>query len=160
MEIERKFLVEDPPLADAASSAVIRQGYLAIDKDRGAAVRIRREDDKYTLTAKTSTDQGLIARNEVEIEITEEQFVALWPLTVGNQVHKTRFKFAANGPLVYEVDYFDHGLKLAEVEFPTLEDARAFTPPSWFGKEVTDDPRFANTWISKHGNPLTAQTGS
>ena len=34
---------------------------------------------------------------------------------------------------------------MAEVEFPTEEAALAFTPPDWFGEDVTDDSRYHNS---------------
>ena len=37
----------------------------------------------------------------------------------------------------------------AEVEFDSLEEANAFIPPAWFDKDVTDDPSYANSNISK-----------
>ena len=39
-------------------------------------------------------------------------------------------------------------LVLAEVEFPTEEEAAAFQPPDWFGAEVTYDPAYTNARLS------------
>jgi len=37
----------------------------------------------------------------------------------------------------------------AEVEFDSVEEANAFTPPAWFGKEVTEDGSFTNAALSR-----------
>ena len=51
-----------------------------------------------------------------------------------------------------ELDLFHDaldGLIYAEVEFASVEEANAFTPPSWFGKEVTEDGSFTNAALSR-----------
>ena len=42
-------------------------------------------------------------------------------------------------------------LILAEVEFPSEEEARAFTPPEWFAEDVTFSPCYHNSYISRYG---------
>jgi adenylate cyclase len=159
MEIERKFLVTNPPLEKAVTGSQIRQGYLAIDDKRVSSVRIRQEGDlNYTLTAKAEVPGlGMVARHEAEIYILGSQFERLWPLTAGNRVEKARHCIPLTPSLTAEVDCFDHGLQMVEVEFKTIEDADAFQPPEWFGREVTNDPQFTNAWIARHGNPLHLQ---
>ena len=54
--------------------------------------------------------------------------------------------------IVFEVDEFfgdNEGLVMAEVEFPTAAEAMAFQPPAWFGEEVTYDPAYSNSNLSK-----------
>ena len=41
------------------------------------------------------------------------------------------------------------GFHYVEVEFPSEEQARAFEPPDWFGREVTDDVRFSYGMLAK-----------
>lgn len=46
-----------------------------------------------------------------------------------------------------EIDIFApplDGLILTEVEFDTEEAAQKFTPPHWFGEDVTFDPQYKN----------------
>jgi CYTH domain-containing protein len=45
------------------------------------------------------------------------------------------------------------GLMVAEVEFPSEEAARAFVPPAWFGREVTNDSRYKNRRLATEGLP-------
>ena len=42
---------------------------------------------------------------------------------------------------------------MAEVEFPSEKEAEEFTPPAWFGDEVTNDRRYHNSNMI-FGNPL------
>ena len=53
--------------------------------------------------------------------------------------------------LPMELDVFAapyEGLRIAEVEFPSVEDAMAFEKPLWFGEEVTDDPHYRNAFLA------------
>ena len=45
------------------------------------------------------------------------------------------------------------GLIIAEVEFDSPESLTGFTPPGWFGTEVTDDGRYSNASLALHGRP-------
>ena len=38
---------------------------------------------------------------------------------------------------------------MVEVEFESIEQANTFTPPDWFGKEVTNDHRYHNSYLSE-----------
>lgn len=53
---------------------------------------------------------------------------------------------------VIELDVFNapfEGLIIAEVEFPSIEKANAFIPPAWFEEDVTNDPAYHNSNLSK-----------
>jgi len=153
MEIERKFLVNHPPLERAVSCEQIRQGYLAVDDTAKSSVRIRQRGGKYTLTAKAGVG---VARHEVEFEIPGEQFELLWPLTQGSRLEKKRYCIP-EGTVTVELDVFEgslSGLILAEVEFDSLVQAQSFNPLPWFSRDVTMESTFTNAWIAQHGNPL------
>ena len=151
MEIERKFLLAELPTAvTGAPFTRLRQGYLAIGPHD--EVRIRDADGALTLTAKSGSG---IEREERETELTTEQFEALWPSTRGRRIEKRRHVLSEEG-LIYEVDVFEgslSGLLLAEVEFRTLDAARSFEPPGWFGAEVTYDIRYSNASLAVAGIP-------
>ena len=157
MEVERKFLVwELPADLDSHPASAIHQGYLAIDPD-GAEVRVRRRGERRYLTGKRG--HGL-ARDEAEIELSEPQFDALWPLTEGRRIEKTRYEITAGAGLVIEIDVYGGGLEglaVAEVEFHSPADADAFDAPAWFGPDVTSDDRYKNQRLATDGLPSTAQ---
>ncbi|EDY85100.1 adenylate cyclase [Verrucomicrobiia bacterium DG1235] len=151
-EIERKFLVDSlPEELPQQKSKRLRQGYLASGEDE---VRIRHDQESYTLTCKRG--HGL-KREEREIEITQKQFDALWPLTETCRVEKTRYLIPA-GKLTIELDVY-HGrhrpLIVAEVEFDSVEESQKFSPPLYFGVEVTKDQSYKNRQLAQNGLPIS-----
>ena len=151
-EIERKFIVvKAPPGLEHYPHAVIRQGYLALDPD-GTEVRIRQKGDRFFQTLKRGAG---LQRLEVEILLTAAQFEALWPLTDGRRVEKTRYDIAFEGHVI-ELDVYEDalaGLLTAEVEFASLEASVAFQPPLWLNREITEDKRYKNKNLAVYGMP-------
>ena len=150
MEIERKYLVRELPAdLDSYPHVEIEQGYLCTSP----TLRIRRMGDVFILTVKehlagTST---AIQNREEEFTMRRESYELLKAKCDGNLVSKTRYRIPLAGSLVAELDIFHgchEGLRLVEVEFPSVEAADTFTPPSWFGPEVSDDPRYRNSWLA------------
>ncbi len=144
-EVERKWLVaEPPPDALAAPAEQIEQGYLTIG-DGGCETRLRRRGERFTLTVKSGA--GLV-RSETEIELTRDQFEALWPATAAARLSKRRHVLrGAEGGETIELDEYAGslaGLVVAEVEFRDLEAAAAYVPPPWFGREVTAQDAYRN----------------
>ncbi len=156
LELERKWLVEQAPEAiRSAPAESIEQGYLAVGED-GSEVRLRRRAGRCFLTVKSG--RGLV-RQELEVEISAEQFDALWPATEGRRIVKTRRVIdlaAAPGDVKIELDEYAGGLSglwVAEVEFPDEETARAFTAPDWFGDDVTERDDYKNRHLAACGPP-------
>ncbi len=150
MEIERKFLIKELPDLSKYDYVDIEQGYLCTHP----VVRIRKKNDKYILTYKGS---GLLAHEEIEANLTEDGYNHLVKKIDGNLIVKKRYLIPLE-PYTIELDVFSghmEGLIMAEVEFPTVEEANSFTPPDWFAKEVTDDRRYHNSEMI-FGNPLQA----
>jgi CYTH domain-containing protein len=149
MEIERKFLITQAPHLHRRRSVRIEQGYLSGGEDE---VRVRRKGDGFWLTVKRGA--GMV-RTEQEVALDREQFETLWPLTSGRRVEKDRTVISDGGRTI-ELDVFDNelrGLVVAEVEFEDEAEARAFVPPGWFGREVTDDARYKNHALAVLGLP-------
>ena len=145
LEIERKFLVSrDPPL-DGACATTLRQGYLATGE---VEVRVREADGSCTLTVKSA---GGLVRREEDLPIDLERFERLWHLTQGRRVEKVRH-VVEQDVATLEVDVYagaNAGLVVVEVEFTSPQAARAWTPPPWFGREVTEDPAFKNQTLAR-----------
>lgn len=146
MEIERKYLVKQlPKNLEQYPCRHIEQGYLNTDP----VVRIRRADDKYTLTYK---GKGLMVREEYELPLNAESFAHLKEKIDGILITKRRYLIPFADKYMIELDIFDNELsplKLAEVEFPSEEEANAFTPPAWFGEDVTFSTDYHNSTLSK-----------
>ena len=150
MEVERKFLVTAPPDLGGADADEIEQGYLAIGSD--GEVRVRRKGDRLLLTAKRGSG---LSREEAEVELDRASFDKLWALTEGRRLRKRRH-VVPHGGLKIEIDVYGgdlEGLMVAEIEFPSEEEAKAFEPPGWLGEEVTGDHRYLNETLATSGVP-------
>ncbi len=140
MEIERKFLLNSVPELAGYEVKEIEQAYLC----RRPVMRIRRSNDKYIFTYKGG---GMMAREEANLPLTKEAFDELLSKTEGPIIKKKRYMIPY-GTYTIELDYFESpnpGLFMAEVEFPTVEEAILFEKPDWFGEEVTDNPAYHNS---------------
>lgn len=146
MEIERKYLIgQVPKELNITKTREIEQGYLCTEP----VVRIRRDNDKYELTYKS---KGLMVREEQNLPLTKEAYIHLRAKIDGRLITKTRHEIPLEDALTIELDIFHGGLEpliLAEVEFPSEEKAAAFTPPEWFGEDVTFSPEYHNSTLSR-----------
>ena len=148
IEIERKFLVKKiPDNLDTYERIDMIQGYL----NTAPVVRVRKENDDYVLTYKGS---GLLSHSEYNLPLNKEAFDHLLKKCDGIIISKSRYKIPIENNLTAELDIFKgdlDSLKLVEVEFDSVEEANNFTPPEWFGEDVTTDGRYHNSYISKYG---------
>ena len=160
MEIERKFLIKKiPENLSSFPCLIIEQAYLCTSP----VIRIRRQEEEYYLTYK---GKGLMAREEYNLPLNRDAYLHLLSKADGNILSKKRYLIPIDKPafresfpcpaeglnLTLELDVFDAPfapLILGEVEFPDIETAKAFLPPSWLGEDVTDDPEYHNSTMSK-----------
>lgn len=146
MEIERKFLVKTmPEHLENYKNKKIAQGYLCTNP----VVRIRRSNDEYYLTYKGS---GMMAREEYNLPLTQEAYEHLLPKIDGLLISKTRYLIPLDHALTAELDIFEKDLSpltIVEVEFESIEEANAFTPPEWFGEDVTNSRKYHNSYLSQ-----------
>lgn len=148
-EIEKKFLIEKiPDNLSVYQFHTMIQGYL----NTSPVVRVRKEDDSYYLTYKGS---GLLSREEYNLALDETSFHHLLKKADGNIISKKRYMIPYifhNKTYTIELDIFDKPfapLVIAEVEFENEEEANSFIPPEWFAKEVTYDPKYHNSNLSR-----------
>lgn len=150
MEIERKFLLKHiPENLDSYPYHLIEQAYLNITP----VIRIRRQDDQYYMTYKGS---GMMSREEYNLPLTPESYEHLKQKADGNIIRKQRYRIPTKHGLTIELDIFAppfDDLILAEVEFSSEEQAMAFTPPQWFGEEVTWSTEYHNSTLSRRRFP-------
>lgn len=161
-EIERKYIVDPASpalhraLTTAGSGDHIRQGYVIAAGATGE-LRLRSRNGRHTMTVKRGTPPQ---REEYEVDVPTELFEQLWPATDGCRVKKRRWHIRY-GELDVELDAFDgalQGLWLAEIEFPSLQDAKragSVESPAWLGPEVTHDKRFTNQALAQASAPPT-----
>lgn len=148
IEIERKFLVNSNDFkTQAFTQNRIAQGYLS--SVPGRTVRVRIKGNKGFLTIKGASNESGLSRFEWEKEIPFDEASALLQLCEEGIIDKTRFEVKM-GNHVFEIDEFygdNEGLIMAEVELKS--ETEPFEKPSWLGKEVTNDKRYYNSYLSK-----------
>ena len=158
MEIERKYLVAKlPDNLEQFSHIEIEQAYLCTSP----TLRIRRMGDSYILTVKERiiSSSSAIHNREEEFTLSPQSYQHLLSKCDTGRVSKTRYRidlFQQTGNenyrnLTAELDVFHgrhNGLLLVEVEFPNTESANSFTPPEWFGEDVSSDPCYRNSFLA------------
>lgn len=148
IEIERKFLVtSDVYKKQAFKNTRIIQGFLSTNKKRTVRVRLKGEQGFLTIKGQSSND-GL-SRFEWEKEISKQEAKALLKLCKKGVINKVRYEVKLDNH-TFEVDEFfedNEGLVIAEVELETEQET--FTKPKWLGKEVTGNPKYYNSQLSK-----------
>jgi adenylate cyclase len=148
IEIERKFLVtSDDFKNEAFAKNRIAQGYLSTVP--GRTVRVRIKGDKGFLTIKGASNESGLSRFEWEKEIPVDEATALLKLCEKGIIDKTRFEVKM-GNHIFEIDEFygeNKGLIMAEIELKS--ETEIFEKPAWLGKEVTNDLRYYNSYLSK-----------
>jgi adenylate cyclase len=147
VEIERKFLLSDSSWKDGVKGTHYRQGYLSLDPAR--TVRVRIAGDHGYLTIKGTSEGASRAEFEYPIPLVDARLL-LDVLCHQPQIEKVRYRIDYAG-LTWEVDEFlgeNAGLVLAEVELVSPD--QAVKRPPWVGREVTEDPRYYNAWLSQH----------
>ena len=142
MEIERKYLIKKlPENLSQYQCKKIAQGYICTNP----VVRIRKSDDEYYLTYK---GKGLMAREEHNLPLTKEGYEHMLPKIYGRLIEKSRYLIPLDGKLTAELDIFEGDLApliIVEVEFDSIDAANSFTPPEWFGEDVTESRKYHNS---------------
>ncbi len=159
MEIEKKYTLKKlPENLESYPCKIIEQAYL----NTSPVVRVRQSDDAYYLTCKGS---GLMAREEYNFPLDEKSYRHLRAKADGNIISKKRYVIPIENPqfddtfhplstpsLSIELDVFAPPfapLVMAEVEFTSEEMANAFIPPEWFDEDVTYNPEYHNSAMSR-----------
>ena len=92
-------------------------------------------------------------REEYNLPLNEVSYYHLREKADGNIISKKRYVIPIrDSSLCVELDIFDEPfapLIIAEVEFPDKETAEAFAPLDWFDQDVTNDPAYHNSNLSR-----------
>ncbi len=145
MEIEKKFLVKKMPELSSTPYKIIKQGYL---NESRPTLRIRQINEQHFLTYKYHKEGNKVnISEEYELPISKECFDNLSTKIIGKMISKKRYYIKMENYLI-ELDVFENGLVLAEVEFKSTEEASNFIKPSWFGKDVTENKCYRNVYMA------------
>lgn len=156
VEIEKKWLINPKTIPFDLSEAVVfqlEQTYINFSPE----MRVRKINDgeQYTFTLKYDMTSDGIKRNEIDIQITQEEYEELVAKQEGNSIQKMRYQLLVDGELV-AIDLFKgdlEGLAYMEIEFLNMEEATAFATPEWVIADVTDDVRYKNGHLARYGIP-------
>lgn len=148
-ETEKKFLVSGDFRDGVFKSIEIAQGYLCSAPER--TVRVRLKGEKAYITIKGIGNESGASRFEWEKEIGVDDARELLKLAEPGIISKTRNLIKnSDGIHTWEVDEFHgrlEGLILAEIEL--ADENEPFDRPSWLGEEVTGNPEYYNSSLSK-----------
>lgn len=147
IELEQGWLVEELP-ADLkkVKKSEITQAYFDDYLDENGIkprdTRVRKIDDNYEFTVKyyagSEKETGQLIENTRKI--TKDEYIELIK-KASKKVVKTRYYYPLGNGLTAEIDVYRNqhdGINVVEVEFSSLSKLNKFTPPDWFGKEITD----------------------
>ena len=147
VERERRFLLTGLPegLEPAAPHTQIFDNYLTGTRLRLRKIRVpERREWTWKLTQKFAPDPSDFSRTLItNIYLSQYEYEML-AVFEGDELRKNRYPFEHEGR-AYSVDVFLgnlRGLFLAETEFETDEELRAFAPPAFAALEVTNDETF------------------
>ncbi|HUI20406.1 MAG TPA: CYTH domain-containing protein [Methylocella sp.] len=147
IEIERKFLIDPDVWKPEDEGISYRQGYLSSEKQR--VVRVRVVGTEAFPTVKGISEN--ISRLEFEYPIPRNDAeIILDRLCERPLIEKTRHTQRVGNNL-WEIDVFhgeNDGLIIAEIEL-SFED-ETFEHPPWLGKDVSEDPRYFNSNLSRN----------
>jgi adenylate cyclase len=155
LEIEHKYLIRKD-LWYAVQKPLgtdIRQGYLTADPEK--TIRIRTTGTNAYITIKGPRRNDTRAEYEYPVPLSEAN--ELLQLCTATVIEKVRYRIEYAGK-TWEVDEFfgeNEGLILAEIELGFAEEK--YDKPAWAGEEVTSDPRYYNSYLSR--NPFSRWSG-
>ena len=156
VEIERKWIIDKDNIEYDLSDAEvlkIEQTYICFSPE----IRVRRINDgqQYSFAVKTNMTSDGMTRDEMEKNITKEEYENLVAKKEGNTVYKTRYQLL-DGDYLIAIDIFEEqleGLAYLEIEFENQEEALNFETPDWVIKDVTDDVNYKNGYLARYGIP-------
>lgn len=93
-----------------------------------------------------------MVREEYNLPLDKKSYEHLRPKADGILIRKVRYNIPYQETYTIELDIFLDSLApliLAEVEFPTEEEANRFVPPDWFAEDVTFTKQYHNSVLSQ-----------
>ena len=135
-KIVRKFLIKTLP--NLFQLPVIHYKRYFLSKDINKQIRIQQKGNKYEL--EEITDNLNLVRSSFKKDISKTEFDNLRSTAVG-YINRDSY-LISNQPTITIKVYHDkfEGLARAEVDFESEKEANNFTPPTWFGLEITNSP--------------------
>ena len=134
MEIERKYLVKQPPDLSAVVCREMERYYLSSNEDE--EIRIQRVDQSYSYERKVKTSKN--GRTKELHAITKTVFDEL-KQSASRAIVRSSYDLGHNLSIKIYHDTYE-GLMRAEKEFANEKEANACQPEPWMGPEITESP--------------------
>lgn len=136
MEIERKFLIKEMPDLYGRTPLRYERYYLRVEP--GYEERIQRVGDAYEREVKVARSE--LERTTDKTPITEEEFNTLQS-QAQSAIIRDSYLVSENPEVTIKIYHGVYGgLARAEVEFSSVEEAKAYTPEDWMGEDITESP--------------------
>ncbi len=135
-EIERKFFIKEMP--DLSNIIPLHYERYFLERGDGKEIRISKIGDKYVYEKKSEVSD--LERTREKREIAKEEFDEL-KQKASEAIIRDSYTISEHPDIVIQIYHgrFE-GLIRVEVEFDSEEEANAFEPLSWIGKEMTGLP--------------------
>lgn len=135
-EIDRKFFVKEMPDLSGITALSCERYFL--ERGDGHETRISKVGDSYIYEDKSEISS--LERAGIKKELTREQFES-FKKSSSEMIIREQYNLSTNPDIDIQIYHgrFE-GLVRAEVEFNSEQEARAFIPPGWMGKEMTRLP--------------------
>lgn len=153
-EIERRFWIETLPSGreDFPKTEIIQ--WYCIDPTDKSKIRIRKSTtNKKTIYTKTIKHGKWLVREEIESKISVQERKNLRPLAENISLSKSRYLIPHKKHTI-ELNIFHNnldGIRLAEVEFDSIQASKKFSAPARFGPEVTESKYSTSHYLAKNG---------
>ncbi|MBI4836594.1 MAG: hypothetical protein HY817_05025 [Candidatus Abawacabacteria bacterium] len=136
-EIERKWRVRTMP--DLTDLKPLQDERYYLFADDTVSLRFQKRGDRYELERMEAI--GELTRTQAKLVIGAKEFEALKKVAKGPLVRDSYLIHLADPQITLKVYRgLFAGLMRIEVEFTSVEQAKNFTPPDWFGDEMTESP--------------------
>lgn len=139
IELEKRWRLKNLPNDCIISEVFITQYYIA--EHNHCRIRVRKsvtlDETWYNHCVKYYIGEG--AREEIENYLTVNQFeriISLYP--EAEKEEKKRIIVDLKNGMTAEIDYYQNGDVVVEVEFYNMSQMENFIAPEWFGEEIRD----------------------
>ncbi len=135
-EIERKFLVSEMP--DLKGCPIFHYERYIVKLKDGEEERVTKINNEYRYEKKIEISS--LERSREVMDISEEEFNHL-KKQASQVIVRDKYVFSESPHIAIQIyrGRFE-GLARVEVEFETVDEAQAFKPLEWMGKEITGLP--------------------
>lgn len=147
-ELERKFLLKDESIIKGLTAQYIEQGYLMLSPGKQLRIRIT-DNNKAEICYKALVDSSSIERDEYEYEIPLKDGRELMNST---DVKLTKSRVSIKGSLNLDIDTYENGLTVCEIEFAKNE---IIEIPDFCGEEITGKKEYSNIVMALHNSQLS-----